>query len=104
MSDWTPVVGIVLGIPAIGFAVRMVVISIADGIARIKGGARAPLEAAQGEQARRMAQMEAELASLRDEVGRLSAVESFYAQLQTPSAPTASGGPTGPAEGSAGAA
>jgi len=82
MSDWTPVVGIVVGIPAIGFAIRMVVRSIADGIVRIKGGSRPPLAAPDPAQTRRIAQLEAELASLHDEVGRLTAVERFYAQLK----------------------
>ncbi len=93
MSKWEPVVGVVLGIPAIAFAVRMVIRSIADGLVRIKGGASAPLEATVRAQERRLAQLEAEIAALREDVVRLSAVERFYAQLQAPAATREPAGP-----------
>lgn len=92
MSDWTPVVGVVFGIPAIGFAGRMVIRAIADGIVRIRAAGRAPVDASLGE---RMGRIEAELASLRDGIGHLSAVESFYTQLQTPAGRGAAGGSSG---------
>ncbi len=84
MSHWDAVVGIALGVPAIGFAVRMVIHSIADGIARIRAAGHPPVPPSDPAQAPRLAQLEAEVASLHDELGRLSAVESFYAQLQGP--------------------
>ncbi len=81
------VIGVVLGIPAVGFATRMVIRAVADGIVRVKGGDRTQLQPDHDQRDERLAQLEAEVASLRDEVGRLSAVESFYAQLQGPRAP-----------------
>lgn len=81
---WEPIVGVAVGFPALGFAIRMVVRSIADGIARVKSASHPPIPAGDSAQGERIAQLEAEVASLRDEVGRLSAVESFYAQLQAP--------------------
>ncbi len=84
-----PIIAVVLGVPAIGFAARMVIHAVADGIARVRtAGQPVPLPADpdRGVQAQRMAQLEAEVASLREEVGRLSSVESFYAQLQAPRA------------------
>ncbi len=81
------VLGIVLGITAIGFAGRMIIRAVADGIARIKTASHPPVAAVDPAQGQRIAQLEAEVASLHDEVGRLSAVESFYAQLQAPRAP-----------------
>ncbi len=84
MSDWAPVVAIAVGFPAFGLAVRMVIRSITDGIARVKSASHPPLPPADPAQGQRIAQLESEVASLREEVGRLSAVESFYAQLQAP--------------------
>ncbi len=82
-----PVIGIVLGIPAVGFAARMVIRAVADGIARVKTAGQPPVLSAdpdRGEQTQRIAQLEAELSALRDEMGRLASVEQFYAQLQAP--------------------
>lgn len=96
---WVPVVGIVFGIPAIGFAARMIIRALADGIARVKAASHPSVVAPDPTQGQRIAQLEAEVSSLRDEVGRLSAVESFYAQLQGPRAPgerVAPGGLPGP--------
>ncbi len=84
MSHWEPIVGVAVGFPAIGFAIRMVIRSLADGIARVKSASHPPLAPADPAQGRRIAELESEVASLRDEVGRLTAVESFYAQLQAP--------------------
>ena len=82
--DPGPIIGIVLGVPAIGFAARMVIRATADGIARVKAASHPPVQPPDPGQAQRIAQLEAEVAALHDEVGRLSAVESFYAQLQAP--------------------
>lgn len=83
-----PVIGIVFGVPAIGFAIRLVVKPIVDGYVRARelraGAAAGVIAAPDPAQAQRILQLEAELASLREEVARLSAVESFYAQLQAP--------------------
>ncbi len=87
MTDPGVIIGIVLGIPAIGFAARMVIRAIADGIARVRTAGQPPSLAAdpnRGEQAQRIAQLEAEIASLHEEVARLASVEQFYAQLQAP--------------------
>ncbi len=81
------VIGVVLGITAIGFAGRMIIRAIADGIARIRAAGYPPLQPADPAQGQRLAQLEAEVATLHDEVARLSAVESFYAQLQGPRPP-----------------
>ncbi len=89
------VIGVVLGITAIGFAGRMIIRSLADGIARVKTAGHTPLPAPDPAQGQRMAQLEAEVASLRDEVGRLSAVEDFYAKLQAPATPARPGSTTG---------
>ncbi len=89
MSHWDAVAGIALGVPAIGFAVRMVIHSITDGIARIRAAGHPPVSPADPAQGQRITQLEAEVASLHDELGRLSAVESFYAQLQGPRPPGA---------------
>ncbi len=95
MNHWDIVAAFVLGIPAGGFAVRMVIRSITDGIARIRAAGHPPVQPADPAQGQRLAQLEAEVASLHDEVGRLSAVESFYAQLQAPRAPGGRFPPTG---------
>ncbi len=87
------VIGVVLGITAIGFAARMVIRATADGIARVKAAGHPPTVAPDPAHGQRIAQLAAEVASLHDEVGRLAAVESFYAQLQAPRAPGATARP-----------
>ncbi len=66
---------------AVGFAGRMLVNAVADKVLKIKAAGRAPAE---GEQAQRIAQLEAEVSSLREEMSRLASVEQFYAQLKAP--------------------
>lgn len=86
MTDPGIIIGVVLGVPAMGFAVRLVVKPIADAYVRsreLKAGVRADLQPAQ-DQAQRVAQLEAELAAVKDQLERHSAVESFYAQLKAP--------------------
>ncbi len=80
-----PLIGALLGLPALAWSLRIVIRGVADGIVRVKGGARNPLP--DPEQARRMAELESEVGALREEVARLGAVESFYAQLQAPPKP-----------------
>ncbi len=89
------VIGVVLGITALGFAARMVIRAAADGIARVKAAGHPPVQPSDPAQAQRMAQMEAEIAALKDELGRLSAVEDFYAKLQAPATPARPGSTTG---------
>ena len=69
---------------AVGFAGSMVVNTVARNARKLKAASRAPLE---GEQAQRIAQLEAEVSSLREEMGRLGSVEQFYARLQAPEKP-----------------
>jgi hypothetical protein len=86
MTDPGTVLGIVFGLPAFGFAVRLVVKPIADAYVRsreLKAGVRDDARIVH-EQAARMAQLEAELAAVKDQLERHSAVESFYEQLKTP--------------------
>ncbi len=78
------VVGMVAVVAAMGLVGRMLINTVARNVLRIKAAAAPPLPAPQEQ---RMAQMEAEIAALKDEVSRLSAVETFYAQLQAPRAP-----------------
>ncbi len=92
MHEWTAVAGVVLTVCAMGGAAVMVVNAVARNLLRIKAAAAAPLQASQEQ---RMAQMEAEIASLKEEVGRLSAVENFYAQLQAPAAAARPAAPHG---------
>ncbi len=89
---WTPVVGVVLAISTLGLTARMVINTVAHNILRIKAASAAPLPAAQEE---RIARMEAELSSLKEEMARLSAVENFYTQLQAPPAPPRPSSPPG---------
>ncbi len=81
MHEWTAVTGVILTVCAMGCAAVMVINAVARNVLRIKTASAQPLQAAQGE---RMAQMEAEIAALKEEIGRISAVENFYAQLQAP--------------------
>ncbi len=85
MHEWTAVTGVILTVCALGCATVMVINAVARNVLRIKAASVPPL---QGAQEQRMAQMEAEIAALKDEVSRLSAVETFYARLQEPSRPT----------------
>ncbi len=79
-----PLIGVVLGIPAIAMSARWVLRPIIDAYVRgreLKAGAQAD-PGRMAAQERRIAEVEGELAALRQEVERLSAVESFYNQLQ----------------------
>lgn len=90
MTDPGIILGVVLGVPAVGFAVRLVVKPIADAYVRsreLKFGVRADTQLSQ-DQAQRVAQLEAELAAVKDELERHSAVESFYSQLKKPEGPS----------------
>ncbi len=92
MHEWTAVAGVILTVCAMGCAGVMVINAVARNLLRIKAASAPPLSAAQEQ---RMAQMETEIATLKDEVSRLSAVESFYAQLQAPAAAPRPAGPPG---------
>lgn len=74
-------VGAVAAIATVGLVGRMIINTVTGNLLRLKAATAPPLQGAQDE---RMARMEAEIASLKDEVSRLSAVETFYAQLQAP--------------------
>jgi hypothetical protein len=78
-----PLVGIIIGIPALAFSARAVLKTVLDAWVHTRElkagvGAAPPPDPAQ---AQRFQQLEAEVTALREEVTRLSAVESFYAQL-----------------------
>ncbi len=75
------VVGVVAVVAAMGLVGRMLINTVAHNLLRIKAASTPAVPAGQEQ---RLAQMEAEIASLKEEVSRLSAVESFYAQLQAP--------------------
>ncbi len=78
-----PIFGIVFGMPSIALAIRWVMKPVMDAHMRsqeLKARAAAS-PALQAEQERRIADLEAELATVKHELERLSAVESFYAQL-----------------------
>ncbi len=78
------VVGVVAVVAAFGLVGSMVIKTVVGGLVRIKAASAPSAASVPPAQEERLAQMEAEIAALRDEVGRLSAVESFYAQLQAP--------------------
>ncbi len=78
-----PIVGIVFGMPSIALAIRWVMKPVMDAHMRSQelkahAGANPVLLAEQG---RRLADVEAELEAVKQELERLRAVESFYAQL-----------------------
>ncbi len=91
------VIAFLLGVPALALSARLVLKPFIDGWLRareLKAGARAvgpELEA----QAQRIGQLEGELSALREEVGRISAVETFYSQLQAPAGATRPVNPPG---------
>ncbi len=92
-----PLTAIIFGIPAIALGARMVIKPVLDTWVKTREAKLpAPVDAAR-ERARdqRMAEIESELAALRDEVERLSAVESFYKQLKAPSGAGANALPPG---------
>lgn len=78
------VLGVVATVATIGIVARSVINAVAQNLLRIKASSAGAPPAVPAGQEQRMAQMEAEIASLREEVSRLSAVETFYAQLQAP--------------------
>jgi hypothetical protein len=83
-----PLIGVVVGIPAIAFSARAVLKPFLDAwvhTRELKAGAGAPRP--DPGQTQRILQLEADMSALRDEVARLSAVESFYAQLSAPAVP-----------------
>jgi hypothetical protein len=90
-----PVIGIVFGVPAIAFSLRALLKPFIDAWVHTRqlkaGGGAAPLP--DPAQAQRILQLEVEMTALRDEVARLSAVESFYAQLGAPKPGPARSGP-----------
>lgn len=78
-----PLVAIIFGIPSIAFGTRMIMKPILDTYARTreaKFGARSDPERDSARDAR-MAEIEGELAELRQHVERLTAVEAFYKEL-----------------------
>ncbi len=79
-----PIVAIVFGLPSIALAARWVMKPIIDAYVRGRElKARALADPGQlAAQERRIAELEGELGAMRQELDRLSAVESFYAQLQ----------------------
>ena len=85
-----PVVGVIGFVTAMAIGARAVMKPLIEAFLRARelkagaGGNPARLDA----QDRRINELEGELASMRQELDRLSAVESFYAQLQG-SAPAA---------------
>ncbi len=98
MSHWEPVVGVVLGLPAIAFGIRMITKPFIDGWVRtreLKAGARSALPA-EPEREQRIHELEAEVASLRQELERMGAVESFYKQLSNQAAGGALAPPSEP--------
>ncbi len=106
MAEWEPVVAIVLGIPAFAFGVRVMTKPFIDGWVRsreLKAGARAGAVPAavpppEPQRDERIHQLEAEVASLRQELERMGAVESFYKELRNPAAEGALGPPSDPAQ------
>ena len=93
MEPWMHIAALGVSIVlAVGIAGRMVINAAASNMLKLKAAARAPME---GEQAQRIAQLEAEVSSLREEMGRLGSVEQFYARLQAPAAPRPPASPPG---------
>ncbi len=97
--DLVPVVGILAFVGALTVGARVVMRPVIDAFLRARelkmGGADpARLDA----QDRRIGELEGELAAVKQELERLSAVETFYAQLQggrppaTPELPPGAGG------------
>ena len=96
--DWEPVLGVVLGLPALAISVRLVTKPLIDGWVRtreLKAGVRRD-PAGDQQRDERVLQLEAEVSSLRQELERLNAVEGFYKELRAP-APGAGGSGQGDA-------
>lgn len=81
-----PLTAIIFGIPAIALGARMIMKPLLDTWVRTREAKMATLTDPAREEARdrRIIEIEGELAALRQEVERLTAVESFYKQLQAP--------------------
>ncbi len=83
---WMPVVGIIAFVGALTIGARAVMKPVINAFLRareLKAGAGAD-PARLDAQDRRIAELESDLSAVRQELDRLSAVESFYAQLQAP--------------------
>lgn len=88
-----PLVAIIFGIPSIAFGTRMIMKPILDTYARTREAkyvARADPER-EGARDARMAEIEGELAELRQHVERLTAVEAFYKELRSAAPEPAAG-------------
>jgi hypothetical protein len=98
--DLVPIVGILFGLPAMAVSIRLVLQPLIKAFVRsreLKAGAQldpARLDA----QDARIAELEAELGTVHEQMERLASVERFYAQLQAGAAGAAGPRPLSAAE------